>query len=203
MRNCVRSAIGLIAVLTMIVSAVIAAPIGVTSTSALAESAPLDQKIVTLTGTRTVNIRTGPGLDYPYIGEVYPGASFIYTGVSENGYHQILFPNTAESGDDGTQSLYVNAYVAARLSRVSSAATYVNVYSTIAGTVKVRRGAPVYLSAAYKLKTGAKITNYASMTFLGVSSTGAYAVLFPRMNGSGKWIMWMGFVSPRDIIQEY
>ncbi|MCL1795595.1 MAG: SH3 domain-containing protein, partial [Clostridia bacterium] len=78
----------------------------------------------TLVNDLTVNIRSGPGTKYAQIGEAYPGASFYHTGITKNGFLQIVYPNI--------NLIRVLAYVNEDLAEVSRVAAEDAVYSSVA-----------------------------------------------------------------------
>lgn len=176
-------------------------PYDVTGKSSSLQSLPSTPKQqysekVTLENDRTVNIRSGSGTQHPQIGEAYTGMSFFFTGVVENGFLQILYP--CVSNDLG----YVTAYVMQSFASVSPVSSQDMIFSSPAGDVKIKQNAEIYLDAALRVNSKYKISDYSSMPYAGVSSSGSYAVLFNRTNDKGEEVLWIGFVSPNDVGNE-
>ncbi len=151
---------------------------------------------VTLENDHTVNIRSGPGMQHPQIGEAFPGTSFFYTGTVENGFLQILYPST------NTDSGYVTAYVMESLASVSPVSPQDTVFSSSVGDVKVKQSAKVYLDADLRIQSKGKLGDANRVPVAGVSSGGAYALLLSRTNDKGEEVLWIGFVSPDDVDRE-
>jgi hypothetical protein len=151
------------------------------------------QKIM-LQNKRSVNIRSGPGKEYPQIGEAYPGLSFYFTGTIENGFYQIQYPSlTADSG-------FVTAYVVESLASVSPADSQDLILSTHIGSTKVKENAKAYLDADLRYASELKIGDPNSVPYAGIAPNGSYAVLLHSVSGMGEVILWLGFVASEDIV---
>ena len=164
-------------------------------TPTLTPAQPYSQK-VTLKNARSVNIRSGPGKQHPQIGEAYPGVSFYYTGKVENGFYQILYPTLDARNELG----YITAYVMQNLATVSSVSPRDFMPLSPVGDVKLKPKAKVYLDAALSVGVNGAAINYNSMPFAGISSNGSYAILFYKTSDKGGKILWIGFVSPKDVL---
>ena len=161
----------------------------VTRSAAFTAGEPYSEK-VTLKTNRTVNIRGGPGTSYPQVGEAYPGVSFYFTGIRENGFYRIIYPGA--NGED------VTAYVIESLADVSPVYPRDVILSSRMGEIHVQKNARVYLDATLTVRSKIKINETTSVSYAGVSS-GAYAVLLNRVNDKGEDVLWIGFVSAKDV----
>ena len=150
----------------------------------------------TITGGKTVNIRSGAGLNHPQVGDVYPGASFYYTGVSENGFYQILFPNVEY------QQGYTTAYVMRDFVAISPVNPQDALLSSVLGTLKANPGAQIYLDAALSRRSQVQINTSDSVSYAGMSPTGSYAVLVPFVNEKGEAALALRFISGSDMTLE-
>lgn len=167
-------------------------------------ASPYSEK-VTLITNQTVNIRSGPGKEYQQIGEVYPGASFYYTGIMEGNYYQILYPavsNTAELEDHGGYDIdgfFRTGYVMTSLASVSPVNGQDVILSSMIGNLAIKQDVPIYLDANLRMVSKGTVADYASVPFTGISATGAYAILFSRVNEKGETVLWIGYISAGDV----
>jgi len=159
-----------------------------------------------ITNSRTVNIRSGPGTQYPQIGEVNPGANFYFTGVTKNGFRQIIYPSTQNNpgynASAGGGDLYVEAYVARSLSTVSPVGPQDVILSSLVGNLKAKPGAVIYLDAALERTANGAFGDSNCVPFAGVSPNGTYAVLYTRRSDKGEQVLWIGYISPNDVESE-
>lgn len=168
------------------------------------EEPPYREK-VTLVNNQTVNIRSGPGTQFQQIGEVYPGASFYFTGVVENDFYQILYPNIKNNpqynttADVGPEAFYTVAYVMRSLADVSPVGPEDSIFSSLVGNLKVKPRARIYLDDALSKEAKGAFADENCVPFAGRAPNGAYAVLFERVSSKGELVLWVGFVSPNDV----
>ncbi|GHU70385.1 hypothetical protein AGMMS49992_02620 [Clostridia bacterium] len=169
-------------------------------------ASPYYSEKITITNDKTVNIRTGPGLSYQQIGEVYPGSSFYYTGVTTDSWYQILYPaieqNPGYNANDAidSQRFYVTAYVNKGLSALSPIDSNDAIYSSMIGNLMVKTGARIYYDAGMHASMKGTVTEYEYIPFAGVSQYNSYAVLFNKTDRNGHVILWIGFISAKDVI---
>lgn len=165
---------------------------------------PYDEK-VTLVNNQTVNIRNGPGTQFQQIGEAYPGASFYFTGVVENDFYQILYPDIKNNpkydttADVSPEALSTIAYVIRSLADVSPVNPEESILSSLVGNLKLKPRAQIYLDAALSKEAKGAFGDENCVPFAGIAPNGAYAVLFERVNSKGEQVLWIGFVSPDDV----
>lgn len=152
-----------------------------------------DEK-VTLVNDQTVNIRSGPGTKYRQIGEAYPGASFYYTGKTKDGFLEIVYPNKSV--------IRVLAYVNEKLAEVSETGPEDIILSSVAGYLRVKPNTQVYYDAALSKKTKTKLGDDESVPFVGISSSGSYAVLYTTINKKNEQLLWIGYISPQNVVGE-
>jgi len=147
----------------------------------------------TIISDLTVNIRSGPGTQYAQIGEAYPGASFYYTGITINGFLEIVYPDI--------DFIHVLAYVNKDLAEVSRVNAGDAVYSSVAGYLRVKPKTQVYFDALLSKKTKQTLGSGEDVPFAGVSSSGSYAVLYTTVNRKEELLLWIGYVSPKDVVE--
>ena len=163
---------------------------------------------VTIANKQTVNIRSGPGTEYSQIGEVYPGASFYFTGAIQNDFYSIIYPNIKNnpqydtSGGFGSYDLYVTAYVKQDLGTTSQTTEEDVILSSLIGNLEVNAGTQIYLDEKLKQKSKSSFSDHKNVPFAGIASSGAYAVLFNRTNDNGEQVLWVGFISSDAVVAE-
>lgn len=181
---------------------------GTTDTSQQEQDASSYTQKVTLIMNSTVNIRSGPGTDYPQIGEAFPGASFYYTGITQGDFYQILYPDINDSAaftsQDANDSVGFSrtAYVKKSLASISKIGSQDVIFSAMVGNLRIKQGAEIYLDANLSRVSKNTLTDYSSVPFAGISPTGAYAILFSRVNDKGEAVLWIGYISANDVQNE-
>ena len=151
------------------------------------------EEMATLISDLTVNIRSGPGTKYAQIGEAYPGASFYYTGITKDGFLEIMYPDI--------RLISVLAYVNKDLAEVSRVGAEDVVYSSVAGYLRVKPKTQVYFDASLSKKAKQTLGGGEDVPFAGVSSSGSYAVLYTTVNKKQERLLWIGYVSPKDVVE--
>ncbi|MCL1795355.1 MAG: leucine-rich repeat protein [Clostridia bacterium] len=151
------------------------------------------EEMATLVNDQTVNIRSGPGTKYAQIGEAYPGASFYCTGITKSGFLEIVYPDI--------NLIRVLAYVNKDLAEVSRIGAEDVVYSSVAGYLRVKPKTQVYFDASLNKKTKQTLGDGEDVPFAGVSSSGSYAVLYTTVNKKEERLLWVGYISPKDVVE--
>jgi len=137
---------------------------------------------VTITNSRSVNIRNGPGTQYQQIGEACPDTGFYFTDVEENDFVQILYPNIrSNSGHNvianvGPQDFRVEAYVAKSLVAISLVTPQDTVLSSLVGNLKVKSRTKIFHDAALSKSSKGAFDDVNCVPFLGIMSNGTYSM---------------------------
>ena len=174
------------------------------------ELLPFDQYTMKLTidNKVTVNIRNGPGTEYAQIGEAYPGAHFYYTGVTKNGFHEIVFPGLKSNPDVTADEvilfddLYIAAFVMESLGAISPITEEDVLLSSVIGILVAEDDAKIFYDEQRKKPSKATFSYAAEVPFAGVLPDGTYAVLFMRENDLWEQILWIGYIAEGDVIAE-
>ncbi|MCL1854988.1 MAG: hypothetical protein FWF86_04575, partial [Clostridia bacterium] len=95
----------------------------------------------------------------------------------------------------------VLAYVNEDLAEVSRVVAEDAVYSSVAGTLRVKPKTQVYFDATLSKKTKQTLRSGEDVPFAGVSPGGSYAVLYTTVNKKEERLLWIGYISPKDVVE--